>query len=561
MPYDIKKRGSQWCVVKRDDGKTMGCHSSRSKAERQRRAIHANEASAEGSTVNVMSVTEATPVNGLWHFLGPEELQNGYMTSNVNLQIEEENEEGREPWEGILGTEMSPTSDGRIIELNVGHRELPVPFHVQTALDEGHTGAECCGRIEEIVRIPLKKFSRREEFDLDDVHPDAILIYARGSLDGSEHAEDAKRLLGNGAGVSLDGLHFTGKLFDAETLEEIDTSEMEFDELLEGVMSMKFLRGMHGEIGGVTVVNIPAFKEAKVMIASAYQEAQLRFTRKALTAAAAGAAPLKPPKEWFFQPEPDAPTPLTVTKDGRVYGHLALWGQCHTSFATCETPPRSQSGYSFFHVGQIETEEGELVNVGRITVGDPGNAKGGHASIVLGRKGAMEHYDKTGCVAAFVRAVDGNHGIWLSGTIRSDVPAERIRDLRACPPSGDWRDYELVAVLSVVSGGFPIPRAEARLVASSGSEDEEVAALIATGYVPEAEQVTVTVPISFMREALFDDQAWDDEGCRSFTEMCREIARDSVRDERRRELRQRREELTSADRPKPRFRRPERPAA
>jgi len=97
----------------------------------------------------------------------------------------------------------------------------------------------------------------------------------------------------------------------------------------------------------------------------------------------------------------------------------------------------------------------------------------------------MQHYDSTGCVGAFVRAHDGNLGIWLSGAVRSDAPAERIRDMRANPPSLDYRwenGRELVAVLSVPVGGFPIPRYEAHVVASGG--DEEVQTLILTGYVP-----------------------------------------------------------------------------
>jgi hypothetical protein len=217
------------------------------------------------------------------------------------------------------------------------------------------------------------------------------------------------------------------------------------------------------------------------MLASAFP-AHLHFTSATLTASAAGLAPLKPPAEWFFTEEPDEPVALTVTEEGQVYGHLALWSQCHAAFASCETPPHSLSNYKFFHVGQIETDGGELVNVGRITVGNQGNAKGGHASIVLGKQGAMEHYEKSGCVAAFVRAKDGRHGIWLSGVVRSDAPAERVRDLRANPPSGDWRDYELVGVLSVPVPGFPIPRAEMRLVATAG--EEEVAAMIASASAP-----------------------------------------------------------------------------
>lgn len=44
MPYDVRKRGEQYCVIKRDDGENMGCHDSQKKAEDQRKAILANEA-------------------------------------------------------------------------------------------------------------------------------------------------------------------------------------------------------------------------------------------------------------------------------------------------------------------------------------------------------------------------------------------------------------------------------------------------------------------------------------------------------------------------------------
>lgn len=251
-----------------------------------------------------------------------------------------------------------------------------------------------------------------------------------------------------------------------------------------------YLVGIGGAIAAATIVSIPAFEEASVvlvpghaLVASAYG---LKVIREGvLTAAAAGAAPLKPPSDWFFTEEADFPTPLTVTDEGQVYGHLALWDQCHVGFAGCERAPRSHTDYSYFHLGEIETDDGEDLAVGRITVGEKGGAKGGHASVVLGRQGAAEHYDNAGCVGAYVRASNGRLGIWLSGAVRSDVPAERIRDMKANPPSGDWRDGELVGVLAVPVPGFPIPRVEA-LVASAENGDEQVVTLIASGYSPES---------------------------------------------------------------------------
>jgi hypothetical protein len=487
MPYTIKKRGSQYCVTKDSDGKTMGCHSSRTKAERQRRALYAAEASEEGSTtVNSMEPfgTTASMSSNLRVQTSPvltaaQAAQAIWDLATTNVIAEEE--ENREPWDGVLATVMSPTDDGRIIESSIDFRDMPVPFSVQLQRDEGHKGSFVCGRIEGLEFIPFEDFDRKSEFDMDEVRDGAVVVYGRGTLDASEYAEEAKRLLANGAGVSLDGLHFTGNLFNSEDLAEVDVSEMDMGEIFENVMNMTFLRGMAGKISGVTVVDTPAFVEATVMVASAAVQPKLRFGLSTLTASAAGLAPLAPPKDWFFMEEPDEPTPWTVMKDGRVFGHLALWETCHASFASCERAPRSLSNYAWFHTGQIETDEGELIDIGRVTVGKEGTAKGGHASLVLGRKGAMEHYEKTGCVGAFVRAVDGRHGIWLSGVVRSDAPAERVRDMRANPLSGDWRDYELVAALAVPCGGLPIPRAQARLVASAGGE-EEVPAFIATEY-------------------------------------------------------------------------------
>lgn len=195
-------------------------------------------------------------------------------------------------------------------------------------------------------------------------------------------------------------------------------------------------------------------------------------------------APLKPPASWFSTPEPDEPLPLTVTPDGRVFGHLALWDTCHSgmmngSFSECVKAPRSQTGYEYFHLGALETEDGEDVAVGKITFDT------GHAPLNVNLRAAARHYDHTGSVGAFVRAVDGEHGVWVSGAVRSDTPPEGIRDLKANPPSGDWRGLgnglELVAALSVPVPGFPIPRAQLALAASASGE-VGVSALILPGF-------------------------------------------------------------------------------
>lgn len=193
----------------------------------------------------------------------------------------------------------------------------------------------------------------------------------------------------------------------------------------------------------------------------------LTYDEEALVASA---APLTPPAAWFANPELDAPTPLTITEDGRVYGHLATWRTCHTGFGACVKAPKSKTNYAYFHTGEVITEEGASVPVGRITLG------GGHADTKLGFRAAMEHYDNAGSCAAIARAGEDKFGIWLAGALTPETDEIKAAALRRHPPSGDWRNVggslELIGALAVNTPGFPVPRAHV----ASGAPQSLVAA-------------------------------------------------------------------------------------
>src|SRR3990172_7876803 len=78
----------------------------------------------------------------------------------------------------------------------------------------------------------------------------------------------------------------------------------------------------------------------------------------------------------------------------------------------------SPLGFGQFHLGMIETAEGEMLPIGKITFDTS------HAPLTADLRAAARHYDDTGSVGAFVRARDGQHGVSLSGVLPSHLIPE-----------------------------------------------------------------------------------------------------------------------------------------
>jgi hypothetical protein len=170
-----------------------------------------------------------------------------------------------------------------------------------------------------------------------------------------------------------------------------------------------------------------------------------------------------------------------------VYGYIAQWGVCHIGIqGVCTTAPHSLTDYWYFATGKVDTDTGETVRVGQITMDT------GHASMKASAKVAAAHYDNTGAAAADVVVGEDDFGIWFSGVLRSKVTDEQRHALRAAGRvSGDWRqighDLELVAALAVNVPGFPIPHVRA------GVYNGEQVSLVAAGLTDTPEEAMKTV--------------------------------------------------------------------
>lgn len=183
--------------------------------------------------------------------------------------------------------------------------------------------------------------------------------------------------------------------------------------------------------------------------------------------------PITPPTAWFQDPELTSKTPLIVEEDGRIYGHLAAWGECHrdVTMRECVLAPKSKLGYAPYHLGTVLTAEGEILKVGKIVMDTR------HADIRLGYAAAALHYDNTGDEIAVVRAGEDEYGIWVAGAIVPEATPRKVAKLRRSPLSGDWRreqgSLELTAALAVNAPAFPV----------YSMENEEQMALVAAGTV------------------------------------------------------------------------------
>jgi hypothetical protein len=379
-------------------------------------------------------------------------------------------------WVSDLAFEGRATVDDRFITRDaLNWRDLPMTLMAMTVNSgDGHVGSYVAGRIDLVTRDTHKTM------DGTPLPKGEAAMRGQGQFDmAGENGSEIARLVEDETlrGVSVDLAVQDWQFRDKETGELIDKTDMTPAQEEKAFFGEYQLAVTDAVIVAATVCPTPAFDGARISVTAAGDERRWQIVSRFHIVDSLVAAAALPDRAAFTRPEQD-PTPLTVTDDGELYGHIALWDSCHTGLAdVCTQPPRSQSGYAYFHTGEVETSDGDAVAVGKLMF------DGKHAPLSLTRARATQHYDDHTRVAAYVRAHDGRHGIWLSGVLRPDLDDEERQRIRANPPSGDWRlvngGLELVAVLAVPIPGFPIPRAQVAL--SAAGSETEVTGLVVSG--------------------------------------------------------------------------------
>lgn len=382
-------------------------------------------------------------------------------------------------WEGVLCQEGIATGDGRFMSPgSMRWDTLPMPLRWDEFDDGEHAGAVVVGLIETV--------ERRDNGD----------IWGTGTIDSEgKYGREVLRLMRKGmlswVSVDMDDMDVEIRVKE-ELLKESDEafaamlSEPMSDDPADliperppaddngyvavGEMAMddELMVVLDTRIRAATLVDVAAFEGARLrLVEDGNTDPDLDDQEDSVEdddsdedeVLLAAAGPLAPPAAWFADPGFKGPSALTITDDGRVFGHIALWDSCHIGFSRCVKPPRSSTGYALFLTGDTVTAEGTHVNTGKYTF------QTGHAPARASAVAAAHHYDNTGSVGADVFCGEDAHGIWVAGAVRSSLTPEQLRDLRAAPASGDWRDLgrglELVGLLGVNIPGFPVPRPRA----------------------------------------------------------------------------------------------------
>ena len=399
-----------------------------------------------------------------------------------------------ERWQGIIAVEGEPTGDGRMIERGaIRFDNLPVAL-IWDREEGDHTGM-VIGFCDEVWRdgdylMGAGEFSESQDESTQAAVARAIELLREGAVGVSVALDDESRELRIDPSV-LEDIEIVDDPEDPENSDGDEEEETDADGrvIVARMSSSDYLDvTTDGRLRHVAIVDTAAFINARIALegdpaAEEEDEEDLavvacfhhphqniglvasldldRFTNPNF-----GRDDTEDARLVRQEPERTGETvaygaPLTVTDDGHVFGHAALWGRCHAGYTNrCVTPPRAESYARFLSGAAVPG-----VATGPLTVGT------WHPDLGIPAAETMQHYSDTGRAVADIVVGEDRHGIWVTGQLRPGATDEDIAALRGSTLSGDWRPIGnrlvLCGMLAVNNPGFLVQRAEEAALAAS----------------------------------------------------------------------------------------------
>lgn len=191
--------------------------------------------------------------------------------------------------------------------------------------------------------------------------------------------------------------------------------EPEVEETKDGAIRVRITREMqvermhHGRFRHLALVDTPAHAKARPRMGLPPKDYMLTDVEPVAAAAAVATYPPSHFERW----ESKDPTPLQVTKDGHVFGHIAGAGCRVDDAATCSKYKRDPDPeLRHFHTWSLTTDDGEVIRVGPLVAGTL------HASRDMSLNAARQHHENTSKVWALVRAYEDSRGrLCVSGSV------------------------------------------------------------------------------------------------------------------------------------------------
>lgn len=458
MPYDIIQGGgecaeSEWAVVKQGTGESVGCHDTEESARQQVAAIMASEGD-DADTTGTFAVDTET------------DAELAEATPDPHRFV---------PWSGVIAVEGMPTGDGRQFEHGaLTWADLPMPLGWM--YERSHGG------------VPTDKVTNVGVIDTIE-RGEGGLIVATGRIDlMTERGWSVAQMMGTRqnpgslAGVSIDAddpddpMQMNVEYVfpeecgvdDAGTpLDDNDGEEMDLKCMMPQLTIFK-----SGRIRAATMVDIPAFVEARIFLNQPMEERESELNdvvgenEDDVIIAASYTMTLNdiPPASWFEEPtdEPDIGA-ITVTDEGRIFGYLAPANVAHRGIREKRTTvPTGNVDYGIWMNRVTIADDGRggftRLATGAITM-DCGHAPNSNRVTGAARQ---RHYDNSCSVVATARVGENRNGVWIAGAILPDVTADQVRRMMTLQLSGDWGPHrekpgkrELAAALLVPVPGFP----------------------------------------------------------------------------------------------------------